>query len=616
MRLLVPLLSALTVYLGVGFATGYAPNLHLRRTARPQVSDRQLWLIQAESDLTPRQFVAGSMAVALLVFVVALGLTGAWWLAMVPSIGAYLFPRGYYGRRRMRRLNEVREAWPDGLRDMLASIGAGSTLVNALISMAQTGPLPLQRAWARFGLLARMMGAVPALELTKEELGDATSDEVIEVLILAYEHGGDLTMSVLRNLIDETTEDLRLEAEIRTDGVEQRLESRVVVFIPWALLLYLAMTSEPYRVFYQSPRGLAVVILAGLWSGVGVVFLRYLHRQQTERRVLGGSAVVNVEGLSVIGALPLVAIGSSVVFGVATAGVVMRPPRRLAPRVRPYTATTRAELRRSPDAFGQAAPGPMFGEGTIRRLIGPIVSALVDRLGRLVTSASEEQLRTSLRQSGLYGDLPEALRPQAYRIRSLGRAMVLGVGIGALGLVLRGTVTGMFVFGALGFTLGVLMARSSLQSAVSDRRDRIRSELYTINQLVAMRTRVGGGAIEAIRHVVSRAHGAVIDELGEALRLHERGWSFGESMIRAAELTPEPEAARTYRMIATSQERGADLADALLGLAKDLRSSRRDHVREQAAKRRIMMVIPIVVILAPVTLLFLGAPIPSIILGT
>ena len=38
--------------------------------------------------------------------------------------------------------------------------------------------------------------------------------------------------------------------------------------------------------------------------------------------------------------------------------------------------------------------------------------------------------------------------------------------------------------------------------------------------------------------------------------------------------------------------------------------------RQQAAKRRIMMVIPIVVILAPVTLLFLGAPIPSIILGT
>ncbi len=63
-----------------------------------------------------------------------------------------------------------------------------------------------------------------------------------------------------------------------------------MVVIPWILLLYLAFISEPYRVFYQSGRGLLVVILAALWSTVGVFLLRYLHRQTSERRVLGGSA--------------------------------------------------------------------------------------------------------------------------------------------------------------------------------------------------------------------------------------------------------------------------------------------------------------------------------------
>lgn len=312
----------------------------------------------------------------------------------------------------------------------------------------------------------------------------------------------------------------------------------------------------------------------------------------------------------------ILALASSVLFAVSLAWVAVRPPRRLAPRVRPYTATTRAELRRSPDALGQAAPGPMFGEGTIRRLLSPIAGALVDRLSRLVTSGSDDQLRRRLRQSGLFPEVPESLRPQAYRMRALGRATLFGVALGALGLLLRGSVTGMGLFGLLGFALGVLLSRSSLDTAVADRRDRIRGELYTVNQLVAMRTRVGGGAIEAVRHVVDRANGAVVDELGEALRLHQRGWSFSEALLRAAEMTPEPEAARTYRVIATSQERGSDLADSLLDLAKDLRASRRDQIRQQAAKRRIMMVIPIVVILAPVTLLFLGAPIPSIILGT
>ena len=292
MRLLAPLLSGMAAYLAVGYLTGHAPDLKWRSRARPQVSDRQLWLIQAGSDLTPRQFFGGSLAIGLAVFLIGQAVAGAWWLALVPAVGAFLFPRTYYGRRRTERLSEVREAWPDGLRDVLASIGAGATLINALTTMAETGPLPLQRAFSRFGLLVRMMGAVPALELTKEELGDSTSDKVIEVLIVAYEHGGDLTMEVLRDLTDEITEDLRLEAEIRTDGVEQRLESRVVVFIPWALLLYLALSSEPYRVFYQSSRGLIVVILAALWSTLGVVILRYLHRQHTEQRVLGGSAQI------------------------------------------------------------------------------------------------------------------------------------------------------------------------------------------------------------------------------------------------------------------------------------------------------------------------------------
>ena len=139
-RLLAPLFVGVTVYLAVGFATGYAPELKLRRPTRPQVSDRQLWLIQAGSDLTPQQFLAGSTAVGLVMFLAALLLTGAWWLALAPGISAFLVPRSYYGRRRTERLGGVRQAWPDGLRDMLASISAGSTMVNSLVILADHGP--------------------------------------------------------------------------------------------------------------------------------------------------------------------------------------------------------------------------------------------------------------------------------------------------------------------------------------------------------------------------------------------------------------------------------------------------------------------------------------------
>ncbi len=315
------------------------------------------------------------------------------------------------------------------------------------------------------------------------------------------------------------------------------------------------------------------------------------------------------------GLLPILAVTSSALFAGSVVWALLRPPRPLAPRVRPYTAVARAELRRSPDARGQASQGPVFGQGTLRRLFGPIAQGAVSRLGRVVTSSSDEVLGVRLRQAGLYPATPEELRSQEYRMRTVGRSVLMGSGIGLIGLLLFQNAFGLMVFGGLGFTLGLLTARSRVDQAIANRRERMRSELYTVNQLIALRTRVGGGAVEATRHVVQRANGVVVDELAEALRLHERGWAFTDALERAAQLTPEREAERTYRVIATAQERGADLADALLDLSKDLRASRRDGLQAAAAKRRLLMVIPIVVVLAPVMLWFLGAPMPTIIFG-
>jgi pilus assembly protein TadC len=91
--------------------------------------------------------------------------------------------------------------------------------------------------------------------------------------------------------------------------------------------------------------------------------------------------------------------------------------------------------------------------------------------------------------------------------------------------------------------------------------------------------------------------------------------SLSAALERAARLTPEPEAARSYAVLATAQERGADLGEALLDLSQDLRAARREELQREASRRRLLMVIPIVVILAPIVLLFIGAPIPQIIFG-
>lgn len=313
--------------------------------------------------------------------------------------------------------------------------------------------------------------------------------------------------------------------------------------------------------------------------------------------------------------LLVAAVASSVTFAMVGVAMIVRPLRRLSPRVRPYISGSRIGLGLSPDALSQAGAAPGMsdhgpGYPPVSRL-----SSLLDRIGRLLVVIDDEKLAVLLRQSGLYSGLEDSQRLQAYRMGVLCRVFLLTSGLAAVAFLSDGSGARVVLFGLAGGMLGAFLGRSRLWEGVRKQRESIRSELYTINQLVAMYTRVGGGVIEAIRYVVSRTRGVTAGELTEVLILHEHGWTLREALERAENLTPEPEAARTYRLIATAQEQGADLAAGLLGLAKDLRFGRRDDLRRRAARRRILMVIPVVVILAPVTLLFIAAPIPSIVFG-
>jgi tight adherence protein B len=283
------------VYFLVGFATGYAPDVKIRRfRPRAQISNRQLWLNQAGVAVTPRQFFAGSVAVGAIAFVAISAVTGAPLVALVPSAGVAALPHAYFARRRAAHLRRVQAAWPDGLRDVIASITAGRSLPQALNALAATGPAPLQEAFARFPMLSRMLGTVPALEVIKEELADPTSDRVIEVLVLAHERGGQVVRDILEDLVAATTRDLKLLEELETEGLEMKINARAVLVLPWLVLVALTIREGPFRDFYRSTGGLVVVLVAGLLSLAGGLLIARLARTRGEQRVFGSSATAAV----------------------------------------------------------------------------------------------------------------------------------------------------------------------------------------------------------------------------------------------------------------------------------------------------------------------------------
>lgn len=278
------------------------------------------------------------------------------------------------------------------------------------------------------------------------------------------------------------------------------------------------------------------------------------------------------------------------------------PPVRLGPRVRPYSPRTRA-------GFNVAPIRPLSGW---RQLSRELVKPLTRRLTRFLDRDGGTATHLRLRQTGLFRGLDDDQMVDAYRLRQLG----------ALGIAIALGVAGASVFdlpapraiGLIGLAVvgGITRNRGKVDQAIRRRQEIMRVEIYTVNQLLAMRVRAGGGVVHAVQQIVERGQGEVVSELADALRLHRAGMRASESFTRLASATPEPSCARTYSLLAAADDRGADLAGALLELSEDVRETRRETMRRSATKRRAAMLVPIIGILAPVMLLFVGAPLPQI----
>jgi tight adherence protein B len=206
-------------------------------------------------------------------------------VALVPAAAAATLPRAYFGRRRTARMRELQAAWPDGLRDVGASLAAGRSLTHALQALAESGPAPVRDAFARFPSLSRMVGPVAALEVVKAELADPTSDRVVEVLILAQERGGPIVARILEDLVLATTRDVKVLEEVESEGLEMKLNARAVLVMPWLVLVALTVRDGAFRDFYSSAAGLVVVLVGAVLCAVGAWWIGRLGRAHEERRV-------------------------------------------------------------------------------------------------------------------------------------------------------------------------------------------------------------------------------------------------------------------------------------------------------------------------------------------
>lgn len=282
---MVSVLASAASALVAGLAASWLLRYSRRRPGRSPNRSR----LAPGLDVTGGQFWATVLSAGAVTFLLVYGMTGLFAVAIVPGLVVASLPRAYFSRKQALRRYAIQEAWPDGLRDILSSIRSGASLARAVENMASFGPEPLREAFGGYGVYARSLGVVPALEMVKDDLADPVSDRIIEVLILAHERGGTAVPEILSDLADAATKDLWATEQIRTEALEQKINSRVVFVLPWLVLVAMTARPGPFREFYATPAGVAVVVVGGVVSLVGILIASRLGAVPEEPRVLGNS---------------------------------------------------------------------------------------------------------------------------------------------------------------------------------------------------------------------------------------------------------------------------------------------------------------------------------------
>jgi tight adherence protein C len=308
--------------------------------------------------------------------------------------------------------------------------------------------------------------------------------------------------------------------------------------------------------------------------------------------------------------VPVAAASAAALTAMVATHLVVPPRRALAQRLRPYSALSRSRLGTGYADVSVVSLTLVDDRSALARVLGPMLDRLAHGLSRLLDAADAETIASRLRHAGF-----TSVGPEQYRMRQLAFT-VAGVGIGATigGAVLRSASLTLLLIGCFGFPAATLQ-RNRIDRSIRDRTARMRNESYTVAQLIAVHLRSGHGPVDAVRSVCALGRGPVIEELREALGWIGGGMSPQRAYDKLAESTPEPSAARLYRLLSASARSGGDISLALLAVGSELRSERRDELARHAVRRRAAMLLPLLLFIAPVMVLFVGAALPALVMG-
>jgi len=297
----------------------------------------------------------------------------------------------------------------------------------------------------------------------------------------------------------------------------------------------------------------------------------------------------------------LAGAGVGLIFGVGVALIVWRLAARrvrLVDRVAPY-------LRERPTTSGLLQETPVVTPfPTLERIVRPVVrdaGRLLERIG-----SGSGSIRRRLVRAGSPTTV-EAFRTEQVIWATLGLAigLVLALLIGFTRGVSPVPLVLLIVLCALG---GALLRDQLLTQQVTRRERRMIAEFPTIAELLALAVGAGESPLGALERVARTTHGELAGEIRLTLADVRSGIPLATALDRMAGRTELASISRFTDGVATAVERGTPLAEVLRAQAQDAREVGHRALMEEGGRREVLMLIPVVFLMLPVTILFAVYP--------
>lgn len=254
--------------------------------------------------------------------------------------------------------------------------------------------------------------------------------------------------------------------------------------------------------------------------------------------------------------------------------------------------------------LGDLVPTTSRPTSALGAVYGPWLRSATDLIGRLTGGAASVERRL-VRLGTPYG-------VEAFRVQQLVWGGV-GFGVAAAACVMVWSTRGgsplvLLVLCGVGLVSGVLGRDSWLTAQVRRHEQRLGEEFPVVADLMALAVAAGESPVAGLERVLQVLRGSLSDELAVVLADVRTGRTVPAAFDALAARTGVASIARFAEGLAVAVDRGTPLVDVLHAQAADVRESARRELMESGGRKEILMMLPVVFLVLPVTVVFAFYP--------